>query len=156
IVGVLATVAALSAPKLPFVRSSTITILIGVAATAIAALGLDILVGRTGQLSLAHAAFVGVGAFTAVNVGGRGAPWPVAVLAAVAATGAVATIAGLPSLRIRGLQVAIVTLAFQVAAEKFAFTRTSFTGAARVFARPGLVASQGALYLFAIACVAVV
>ena len=43
---------------------------------SIAALALDILIGRTGQLSLAHAAFLGIGAFTTVNIGGRGAPWP--------------------------------------------------------------------------------
>lgn len=149
-----AAVGAVAAPRLPVVRPSTKPILIGVAAKAIAALGLDILVGRTGQLSLAHAAFLGVGAFTAVNVGGRGAPWPVAVLAAVGSAAAVATVAGLPSLRIRGLQVAIVTLAFQVAAEKFAFTRTAFTGADKVFDRPALLQSNDSLYLFALVCVA--
>ena len=36
-----------------------LSILVGVIATAIAALGLDVLVARTGQLSLAHAAFLG-------------------------------------------------------------------------------------------------
>jgi branched-chain amino acid transport system permease protein len=49
-----------------------LSVLVGVAVSAIAALGLDLLVARTGQLSLAHAAFLGVGAFTALNVGGHG------------------------------------------------------------------------------------
>ena len=112
---------AVLAPVLPGVRSSTLNILAGVAAIAIAALGLDVLVGRTGQLSLAHAAFVGVGAFATIGVGGRGAPWPLALVGGVVATAAIATIAGLPALRIRGLQVAIVTLALQLAAEKFVY-----------------------------------
>ena len=50
-------------------------------------------------------------------------------------------VAGLPSLRIRGLQVAITTLAFQVAAENFLFTRQDFTAADQVLERPGLPAS---------------
>ena len=91
--------------------------------SAIAALGLDVLVARTGELSLAHAAFLGVGAFTAINAGSRGAPWPVSILAAVVVTSVAATIAGLPSLRIRGLQVAITTLAFQEFAEVYLFSR---------------------------------
>src|SRR5688500_10403745 len=90
-----------------------LAVLFGVLVTAIAALGLDMLVARTGELSLAHAAFLGVGAFTAINIGGRGATWGVAVIGAVVVTAAVATVVGLPSLRIRGLQVAIATLAFQ-------------------------------------------
>jgi len=47
----------------------------GFSATAIAALALDVLVGRTGQLSLAHAAFLGIGAFATGNIGGRGVTW---------------------------------------------------------------------------------
>lgn len=147
---------ALSAPVLPGVRSSTLTILAGVAAIAIAALGLDVLVGRTGQLSLAHAAFVGVGAFATIGVGGRGAPWPLALLAGIVVTAVVATIAGLPSLRIRGLQVAIVTLALQLAAEKFVYPDDRLTGAALTLDRPSLLATPKALYFFSIAAVGAV
>ena len=131
-----------------------LSVLVGVAATAIAALGLDILVARSGQLSLAHAAFLGVGAFTALNVGGHGGPWPLALAAAVGAGAFAATLAGLPSLRIRGLQVAITTLAFQVAAENFLFTRQDFTAADQVLERPALLDSDLRLYLFALGCVA--
>ena len=133
-----------------------LSVLVGVAVSAIAALGLDLLVARTGQLSLAHAAFLGVGAFTALNVGGHGEPWPLALAAAVGAGAVAATVAGLPSLRIRGLQVAITTLAFQVAAENFLFTRQDFTAADQVLERPAFLASDLRLYLFALACIAVV
>ena len=133
-----------------------LSILVGVIVTAIAALGLDVLVARTGELSLAHAAFLGVGAFTAINVGSRGAPWPVAILAAVVVTAAAATIAGLPSLRIRGLQVAITTLAFQEFADVFLFSRSDVTAAGRAWARPSFVRSDIRLYLFALAFLAIV
>jgi ABC-type branched-subunit amino acid transport system ATPase component/ABC-type branched-subunit amino acid transport system permease subunit len=142
---------------IPLVATGTqLSILVGTAAVAITALGLDVLVGRTGQLSLAHAAFLGVGAFTAVNVGGRGAAWPLAIAAAMAVTAAVATVAGLPSLRIHGLQIAIVTLAFQVMAERFLFVRSDVTAGTRVFERPSFLEGDTALYLFAVAAVALV
>ena len=90
-------------------------------AIAIAALGLDVLVGRAGQLSLAQGAFVGIGAFATIQAGGRGAPWPLALLCGVVVTRSSPRSPGLPSLRIRGLQVAIVTLALQLAAQRFVF-----------------------------------
>ncbi|MBW3649430.1 MAG: ATP-binding cassette domain-containing protein [Actinobacteria bacterium] len=134
----------------------TLSILVGTAAVAIAALGLDVLVGRAGQLSLAHAALLGVGGFTAVNVGGRGGPWPLAVVAAVVVTAAVSTVAGLPSLRIRGLQVAVVTLALQVMAERFLFVRPDVTAGSLTLERPALLEADVPLYLFSVACVALV
>ena len=133
-----------------------LSILVGVIVTAIAALGLDVLVARTGELSLAHAAFLGMGAFTAINVGSRGAPWPVTILVAVVVTAAAATIAGLPSLRIRGLQVAITTLAFQEFADVFLFPRSDVTAAGRTWARPSFLRSDMRLYLFALALLALV
>jgi ABC-type branched-subunit amino acid transport system ATPase component/ABC-type branched-subunit amino acid transport system permease subunit len=132
-----------------------LSILVGVAATGIAALALDLLVARTGELSLAHAAFFGIGAFTAINVGSRGAPWLVAVALAVVVTAAVATVVGLPSLRIRGLQVAIATLVFQGFAEVYLFTRDDVTAAGRTFSRPAFLDGDLALYLLALAALAV-
>ncbi len=133
-----------------------LSILVGVLAVAIAALGLDVLVARVGELSLAHAAFFGIGAFTTVNAGDRGLPWPLAILAGVVATVIAATIAGLPSLRIRGLQVAITTLAFQVFAESFLFTRTDVTAAGRELVRPPFLEGDVQLYCFALVCLALV
>jgi ABC-type branched-subunit amino acid transport system ATPase component/ABC-type branched-subunit amino acid transport system permease subunit len=155
------TVAAATAVALVIAYSFTLSnvrlsILVGVIATAIAALGLDVLVARTGELSLAHAAFLGVGAFTAINVGSHGGPWYLAVVASVAVTSVAATLAGLPSLRIRGLQIAITTLAFQEFAEKFLFSRQDVTAAGKTLARPGFLKSDIRLYLFALACLAAV
>ncbi|HZQ88048.1 MAG TPA: ATP-binding cassette domain-containing protein [Acidimicrobiales bacterium] len=146
----------LLAPVLPGVHGVQLSIFVGVIATAIAALSLDVLVGRTGQLSLAHAAFLGIGAFATVNIGGRGAPWPIALLGGAAVTAAVATIAGLPSLRIRGLQIAIVTLALQDATEKFVFKNQTLTAATQSLDRPSLIRTDASLYFFAVVLLGIV
>jgi branched-chain amino acid transport system permease protein len=79
---------------------------------AVATLGLDIVYGRTGQLSLAHASFFGLGAYTAALSAPLGLPlWtqpPLVVLLAVAAGALVAV----PTLRLSGMRLALVTLLF--------------------------------------------
>lgn len=85
---------------------------IGIA--AIGAVGLNILVGFTGQISLGQGGFLAVGAFTSALLAGRaGLPMPLAVAAAVLLTAAVGTLFGLPALRLKGLYLAIATLASQ-------------------------------------------
>lgn len=154
---VLVAVVVVAALGLPAVVSQVdLAVLFGVLVTAMAALGLDLLVARTGELSLAHGAFLGVGAFAAINVGGRGAPWPLAVVAAVVMTAAIATVVGLPSLRIRGLQVAIATLAFQDAAEKYLFNREEVTAGDRQLPRPSVLRSDTRLWYLALAALVVV
>ncbi len=147
---------ALVAPGLPGMRASTLNILGGVWAIAIAALGLDVLIGRCGQLSLSQGAFVGIGAFATIQAGGRGAPWPLALLCGVLATTVAAAISGMPSLRIRGLQVAIVTLAVQLAAQRYVYPNHDLTGADLVLDRPSLLRSANDLYYFGLACVGMV
>jgi branched-chain amino acid transport system permease protein len=82
---------------------------------ALAALGLNILTGYAGQLSLGTAAFMAVGAFMAYNFVLR-MPWlgviPSFVLAGVCAA-LVGIVFGLPSLRIKGFYLAVATLACQ-------------------------------------------
>ena len=82
---------------------------------ALAALGLNILTGYAGQLSLGTAAFMAVGAFMAYNFVLR-APWlgvvPSFILAGLCAA-AVGVVFGLPSLRIKGFYLAVATLACQ-------------------------------------------
>lgn len=79
---------------------------------AIATLGLDIVYGRTGQLSLAHASFFGLGAYTAALSAPFGLPLvvqpPLVVVLAVAAGAVVAV----PTLRLSGLRLSLVTLLF--------------------------------------------
>jgi branched-chain amino acid transport system permease protein len=96
---------------------------------ALAALGLHLLVGGAGQISLGHAAFLGLGAYTASHLAGPLAPLGVLLGGVVA--GAVGLVLGLPSLRIKGVYLAIATLAFQFLAD-YAFKNwEAFTGGIR-------------------------
>lgn len=84
------------------------------AINVVATVGLDLIVGYTGLLSMGHAAFVGVGAYTVAVLQTRfGLP----IWATLPAAGVVAAVFGvgfgLPSLRIRGLYLVIATLAAQ-------------------------------------------
>lgn len=83
---------------------------------AIGALGLAILTGFCGQISLGHAAFLAVGAFTAVILTVHvGLPFPIVLPVAAIAGAALGFVVGLPSLRFRGVYLAISTLAMHYA-----------------------------------------
>ena len=85
---------------------------IGIA--AIAAIGLNILVGYTGQISLGHGAFFGVGAYAAAVLATRfGVGFYLAIPAAGVLTALVGMIFGIPSGRLKGLYLTIATLAGQ-------------------------------------------
>src|SRR3989441_7749588 len=84
----------------------------------IGALGLNILVGYTGQVSIAHGAFMSVGAYPAATLATRlGSPWPVNLLAGGLMAALVGAVVGIPSPRIKGLYLAIATLAGQLIIE---------------------------------------
>jgi branched-chain amino acid transport system permease protein len=99
---------------------------------AIAALGLNILTGFTGQISLGHAAFMGVGGFGAAFLAARlSVPFWLAVPAGGVMACLAGVVVGVPSLRIKGLYLAIATLAAQVIAEWVFVNWTSVTGGIR-------------------------
>lgn len=86
------------------------TILIAV----IGAVGLNILVGFTGQISLGQGGFLAVGAFSSALLYERAdLPAPVSIACAVVITAGTGALFGLPALRIKGLYLAIATLASQ-------------------------------------------
>ena len=82
---------------------------------SLAALGLNILVGYCGQISLGTGAFMAIGAYAAYNFEVRipGMPLIVALLLGGACSTAVGVLFGIPSLRIKGLYLAVATLAAQ-------------------------------------------
>jgi len=82
---------------------------------ALAALGLNILTGYAGQLSLGTAAFMGIGAFMAYNAMLRVPHMPIlgGFIAGGLSAAAVGIVFGLPSLRIKGFYLAVATLACQ-------------------------------------------
>ncbi len=100
--------------------------------TAISALGLNLLTGFTGQVSLGHAAFMGLGAYTVAILSARfQAPMLLALPLAGAVAAAAGVVVGAPSLRIKGLYLAMATLAFQVIAEFVFVNLEPLTGGVR-------------------------
>ena len=82
---------------------------------SLAALGLNILVGYCGQISLGTGAFMAVGAYAAYNFLIRvdGIPMVLAILLGGVCATVVGVLFGIPSLRIKGLYLAVATLAAQ-------------------------------------------
>jgi branched-chain amino acid transport system permease protein len=76
----------------------------------ILALGLNMITGFCGQISLGHAAFYGVGAYACALLAKAGAPLPLAVSAGMIAAGVLGLIVGLASLRVRHDFLAITTM----------------------------------------------
>src|SRR5436190_2337527 len=84
----------------------------------VGALGLNILVGYTGQISIGHGAFMSVGAYTAANlVTHLHAPFWITIPAGGIMAALIGAVVGIPSLRIKGIYLAIATLAAQLIIE---------------------------------------
>jgi branched-chain amino acid transport system permease protein len=94
----------------------------------IVGLGLMLLIGFTGQVSLGHAAFMGVGAYTHVLLIAAGWPFLLSICAAALLTAAVGVVVGLPALRVRGIYLAIATMAFGFIVEEVTARWESVTG----------------------------
>jgi len=99
----------------PLVADSHLMALLNLMVLAsVGAIGLNILVGFTGQISLGHGAFMMVGSYAAAILSTRyGAPFWLGLPAGGAVAAAVGAFFGIPSLRIKGLYLAIATLAAQ-------------------------------------------
>lgn len=108
---------AFAALVVPFVASEYLfrAILIPFLILSLAALGLNILVGYCGQISLGTGAFMAVGAYAAYNFQVRieGMPLIASLLLGGVCATAVGVLFGIPSLRIKGLYLAVATLAAQ-------------------------------------------
>ncbi len=80
--------------------------------TIIAVTGLNILIGYCGQLSIGHAGFMAVGAYTtAILTGKLGFPFLAGLICAGLSAGLIGLIFGLPSVRVKGFYLAITTIA---------------------------------------------
>lgn len=142
---------------LPRVLETTQDLWLGLAAIyAIIGLSINIITGHAGQISLGHQAFVGIGAFMSAFVVMKVGNFPVdpvsglvfaplvistsdfwvAVTVAGLTGGLMALILGLVALRIRGLYLALITLAFGLMAETTIFNWRAFTGGGAGAAAP--------------------
>jgi branched-chain amino acid transport system permease protein len=78
----------------------------------IVGVGLMLLTGYTGQVSLGHAAFLAVGAYTEAVLQAHGVPFGVSLAAAAVLAGIAGIVIGLPALRLTGIYLVIATMAF--------------------------------------------
>lgn len=94
---------------------------------AIVGVGLLILAGFTGQVSLGHAAFLAIGAYTAGYMQRLGVPFVVYLPLSVILSGAVGALVGFPALRLSGIYLVIATIAFGFIMEEVAARWESVT-----------------------------
>ncbi len=118
---------------LPLWGNPYIVFLINLSCIAVvAALGLNLLVGYTGQISIAHAAFVAIGAYTTAILSSKvGLPFWFCLLASGVLSGAIGCALGFPCLRLKGLYLAMATMSFSVVVEHVLITWEKVTGGVR-------------------------
>ena len=122
-------------------------------------LSLVLLTGLSGQVSLMQMSFVGIGA---VVVGELGAdvPWLLALLLAMTVTGTVGCLVALPVLRLRGIYLALCTLAFAILMDGLVFGNSRLLGGGETLAvpRPDIfgveLSSEQAMFVVTAAAVA--
>ncbi len=95
---------------------------------ALAGLGLMLITGHTGQVSLGHAAFMAIGAFTNLALMLRGWNFFPALIASALASGIIGAIIARPILRMSGIYLAIATLALSIIIEDVAIMAEPITG----------------------------
>ena len=94
----------------------------------IVAVGLMLLAGFTGQFSIGHAAFMGIGAYTEAYLAARGWPLAISLACSMALAAAAGVVVGLPALRVKGMYLAIATLSFGFIVEEVLARWESVTG----------------------------
>lgn len=113
VIGVVLAVAALWAPF--YFEPAMNRVLSQAIYIAIAAMGLNLLTGFNGQVSIGHGAFYGVGAFTsAILMIDHGWTFEPTIVVAALLSAALGVLVGVPALRVRGLYLALVTLGLAV------------------------------------------
>jgi branched-chain amino acid transport system permease protein len=127
----------------PFISSPyTLYIINTIGTASIAAMGLNLLIGYTGQISLGHGAFVGVGAYTAAVLATRaGLPFWLSVPAAGLITAMVGMVFGIPSVRLKHLYLTVATLAGQFIIEYTLVHWETLTGGPE-----GIILPQASLF----------
>lgn len=94
----------------------------------VASLGLMALTGLTGQVSLGHAAFVAIGAYSHAWFLSKGLPLALSMPMAALLSGAAGLLVGIPAIRVSGLYLAMVTMAFAIIVEQVIGHWSSVTG----------------------------
>ena len=147
----------------PFVlKGEYLWIVMQIVIAAIGAVGINILTGFTGQISLGQGAFLGVGAYTSAYITTKmGLSFWIGVPAAGLSTALAGMVFGIPSLRLKGLYLAIATLASQFILEWIFVRWAPVTGGSYgiVVSRPsigGFAFESDGSYYYVVLAIAVV
>lgn len=105
---------------------------------SVVGLGLMLLIGFTGQVSLGHAAFLAMGAYTEAYLQARGWPFLLSLSSAALVSGLTGVVVGLPALRVKGMYLAIATLSFGFIVEEAVTRADSITGGSSGISLGGL------------------
>jgi len=95
---------------------------------AVAGLGLMLLTGQTGQVSLGHSAFMALGCYACVLLMEAGVPFVLAFVLAGIITGVIGALIAVPALRLHGVYLAIATLALAILADDIIVLLAPWTG----------------------------
>ncbi|TWC62849.1 ATP-binding cassette domain-containing protein [Herbaspirillum sp. SJZ099] len=144
------------------VNSYYVFVLAGIALVAIVGIGLNVLIGLTGQVSFGHIGFYAIGAYTVAILTTKAGfsfwlAWPLAALAA----GALGVLLALPALRVKGPYLAMITIAFSFIVQHAIIEMRDVTGGQNGImglAAPAFLGLQGerAIAILGLASVAVV
>lgn len=121
-----------------FLGKYSIFLLSLLAIYALVSLGLNLLMGYTGQIAAGHAGFLAIGAYvTAIFTANfEWLPCPVALLLAGTISGVIGFLLGIPILRLKGFYIAMATLAFGVVVSEIILQWSSVTGGDDGFSVP--------------------
>lgn len=127
--GLIVLVAVLAALPLVLVNPYLYDVVIRIALNAIVVIGLNLLIGYTGQISLGHAGFLGIGAYaSAILTTQFGWPPLLALVAGAAASGALAFVIARPILKLKGHYLAMATLGLGIIISIVITNETKYTG----------------------------
>jgi len=133
---IIAVIILLTAPL--FLGKYTVFLLSLLAVYALVSLGLNLLMGYTGQIAAGHAGFLALGAYFTAIIGEnlQWLPCPLILLLAGVFTGAIGFLLGIPILRLKGFYIAMATLAFGVVVSEVILQWSSLTGGDNGFSVP--------------------
>ncbi len=143
---VVGTLLALVFPALPFVGSNLVGDANVALEYAVVGVSLVLLIGLVGQISLAHASFVGIGAFTTgLVITHLHVPFPANLPIAAGIAAVCATLLGVVALRVRGLYLAVATLIFAWMCDAYLFQQSWLVGVggSQAFAVPHVGVDTG-------------
>jgi branched-chain amino acid transport system permease protein len=107
------------------------------------ALSLDLVVGYAGLLALSHGAFFGIGAYATALLTKQGIAWSIAMLVGMAVAGCVSALVALPSRRVHGVYLLIISIAVQIVFTVVAINWTDLTNGSAGIPRIPTVAIFG-------------